>query len=199
MITQSESIKELSTALSKAQGELSPAAKDSVNPHFKSKYADLASVWGACREALANNGLGVVQMPGEFFDNRMTLITRLTHSSGEWLECKMTAPVSKPDPQGIGSCLTYMRRYSLAAVTGVYQDDDDGNAASHAPKERPATLTDDEIHAIKALATATRTELSNIATHFGKKEIHEIERLNYQAIMTSLEKKKIELLKKGHE
>ena len=186
---QSESIKELATALAKAQGELKHASKDSVNPHFRSKYADLASVWEACREALSSNGLAVVQFPSDFTNNVMSLTTRITHSSGEWLEQTMTAPVSKPDPQGIGSCLTYMRRYALAAVVGVYQDDDDANSASMAPKERPATLTDEEINRIKLLAVSTQTDTAKIAQYYGKKELHEVERLHYPKIIESLEKK----------
>jgi hypothetical protein len=101
----------------------------------------------------------------------------------------MTAPVSKPDPQGIGSCLTYMRRYALAAVVGVYQDDDDANSSSMAPKERPATLTDEEINRIKLLAVSTQTDTIKIAQYYGKKELHEVERLHYPKIIESLEKK----------
>jgi hypothetical protein len=186
---QSESVKELNTALAKAQGELFAAKKDSINPHFKSKYADLASVWEACREALSSNGLSVTQMPAEFQNNIMTLVTRISHSSGEWLEQTMTCPVGKPDPQGIGSCLTYMRRYALAAVVGVYQDDDDANSASYAPKERPATLTDDELSKIKLLSVATHSEVAKIAQFYGKKELHEIERLHFNKIVEQLEKK----------
>ena len=186
---QSESVKELNTALAKAQGELFAAKKDSINPHFKSKYADLASVWEACREALSSNGLSVTQMPAEFQNNVMTLVTRISHSSGEWLEQTMTCPVGKPDPQGIGSCLTYMRRYALAAVVGVYQDDDDANNASYAPKERPATLTDEELGRIKLLAVATHSDVAKIAQFYGKKELHEIERLHFNKILEQLEKK----------
>jgi hypothetical protein len=186
---QSESVKELNTALAKAQGELFAAKKDSINPHFKSKYADLASVWEACREALSSNGLSVTQMPAEFQNNIMTLVTRISHSSGEWLEQTMTCPVGKPDPQGIGSCLTYMRRYALAAVVGVYQDDDDANSASYAPKERPATLTDDELAKIKVLSVATHSDVAKIAQFYGKKELHEIERLHFNKIVEQLEKK----------
>jgi len=186
---QSESVKELNAALAKAQGELFAAKKDSINPHFKSKYADLASVWEACREALSSNGLSVTQMPAEFQNNIMTLVTRLSHSSGEWLEQTMTCPVGKPDPQGIGSCLTYMRRYALAAVVGVYQDDDDANSASYAPKERPATLTDEELGRIKLLAVATHSDVAKIAQFYGKKELHEIERLHFNKIVEQLEKK----------
>lgn len=127
---QSDSIKELATALSKVQGELSYAKKDSANPFFKSRYADLESVWDACRSLLAGNGLSVIQMPGNYFEGRMWLVTRLCHSSGEWIEQEMSVPVPKADPQGAGSALTYMRRYALAAFVGVVQADDDGNAAS---------------------------------------------------------------------
>ena len=127
---QSESIKELATALSKVQGELTYAKKDSANPFFKSTYADLESVWDACRSLLAKNGLSVIQMPGNYFEGRMWLVTKLCHTSGEWIEQEMSVPVQKADPQGAGSALTYMRRYALAAVVGVVQADDDGNAAS---------------------------------------------------------------------
>ena len=132
MIHQSENIAKLATALSIVQGKLTHAKKDSANPFFKSKYADLESVWDACRELLANNGLAVAQFPGTYceLDHSMSLTTLLTHSSGEWISQEMSVPVTKPDAQGAGSCLTYMRRYALAAVVGVVQADDDGNAAS---------------------------------------------------------------------
>jgi hypothetical protein len=126
----SESIANLAKALSIVQGKLTYAVKDSANPFFKSKYADLESVWDACRSLLAENGLAVMQFPGEFVDGTMSLNTILTHSSGEYMSYLMSVPVTKPDAQGAGSALTYMRRYALAAVVGVVQADDDGNAAS---------------------------------------------------------------------
>jgi hypothetical protein len=136
---QSESIANLAKALSTVQGKLTYAVKDSANPFFKSKYADLESVWDACRDLLASNGLAVAQFPGDcevrFLEENksifvMKLTTILTHSSGEWISQEMSVPVTKPDAQGAGSALTYMRRYALAAVVGVVQADDDGNAAS---------------------------------------------------------------------
>ncbi len=129
-MNHSESIVKLATALSIVQGKLTHAKKDSANPFFKSKYADLESVWDACRNLLAENGLAVMQFPGEFVDGTMSLNTVLTHSSGEYMSYLMSVPVTKPDAQGAGSALTYMRRYALAAVVGVVQADDDGNAAS---------------------------------------------------------------------
>jgi len=129
---QSESIANLAKALSTVQGKLTHAKKDSENPFFKSKYADLESVWDACRDLLAINGLAVAQFPGTYceLDHSMSLTTILTHESGEYISQEMSVPVTKPDAQGAGSCLTYMRRYALAAVVGVVQADDDGNAAS---------------------------------------------------------------------
>ena len=129
---QSESIANLAKALSTVQGQLTHAKKDSANPFFKSKYADLESVWDACRIPLDDNNLAVAQFPGTYsdLDKSMSLTTILMHSSGEWISHEMSVPVSKVDPQGAGSALTYMRRYALAAVVGVVQADDDGNAAS---------------------------------------------------------------------
>ena len=129
---QSESIANLAKALSTVQGKLTHAKKDSANPFFKSKYADLESVWDACRDLLASNGLAVAQFPGTYsdLDKSISLITILTHESGEWIGQEMSVPMSKVDAQGAGSCISYMRRYSLAAVVGVVQADDDGNAAS---------------------------------------------------------------------
>ena len=139
---QSESIKNLAAALSKVQGELTYAKKDSANPFFKSRYADLESVWDACRSLLAGNGLSVIQMPGNYFEGRMWLVTRLCHESGEWIEQEMSLPVSKPDAQGAGSALTYMRRYALAAVVGVVQADDDGNSAVQSKVYNKVTAKD---------------------------------------------------------
>ena len=134
---QSESIANLAKSLSIVQGKLTHAKKDSANPFFKSKYADLESVWDACRDLLANNGLAVAQFPGTYsdLDKSMSLTTILTHNSGEWISQEMSVPVTKPDAQGAGSALTYMRRYALAAVVGVVQADDDGNAASSPSKQ----------------------------------------------------------------
>jgi len=128
----SEKIGELAAALSKTQGAMKHAAKDNVNPHFKSRYADLAGVIDACREPLAANGLSVSQLP-QFVDRGVLLTTLLMHSSGEWLSCELLVPVSKHDAQGVGSALTYARRYALSAMVGVAQDDDDGNAATAKP------------------------------------------------------------------
>ena len=139
-MSQSESIKELATALCKVQGQLTFAKKDSTNPFFKSTYADLESVWDSCREALAKNGLAVIQMPGNFFEGRMWLITRLVHSSGEWIEQEMSIPVTKQDAHGCLAAVTYMRRGALASFVGIVQADDDGNTAAQPKPIKPALV-----------------------------------------------------------
>ena len=129
---QSESIANLTLALSIVQGKMTHAIKDSANPFFKSKYADLESVWDSCRSLLADNGLAILQFPGLYseLDKSMSLTTIISHKSGEYISQEMSVPVTKADAQGAGSAITYMRRYALAAVVGVVQADDDGNAAS---------------------------------------------------------------------
>lgn len=148
----SPEIKQLAAALAKAQANIEGATKDSINPHFGKSYADLASVWDAIRQPLAENGLSVVQtcenptwMEKESTvlvqDPRaVTVVTRLMHSSGEWIEGAMVLLPVKIDPQGIGSAITYARRYALAAMVGVYQVDDDANGASQPPSHRPAAI-----------------------------------------------------------
>jgi hypothetical protein len=139
-MTHSESINELATALAKAQAVMAGAKKDSTNPHFKSAYADLASIWDACRKALTDNGLSVAQGVGSTGDGRVGVHTMLLHSSGQWMRCDIAMKPTKDDPQGAGSALTYARRYALAAMVGVAPEDDDGNAASAKTETRAAIV-----------------------------------------------------------
>jgi len=125
----SPTIGALAAALAKAQGAMKFASKDSTNPHFKSKYADLAAVWEAIREPLSANGLAIFQNPSSDA-NGIILETILMHASGEFIRSTCWMPVAQKTAQAYGSATTYARRYSLAAVAGVAADDDDGNAAS---------------------------------------------------------------------
>lgn len=134
---KSESIKELATALAKAQGQLENASKASVNPHFKSKYADLAEVINTIRPVFAEHGLSVMQCPS-FDAGIVSVETVLMHSSGEFIASTVSAPVSKQDAQGVGSAITYCRRYALAAVAGIAQEDDDANGAVGKAPAKPA-------------------------------------------------------------
>ena len=126
---KSESIAALAAALAKAQGEMENADKNSQNPHFRSKYADLAEIINTVRPVLAKHGLSVTQFPA-YADGNASVETVLAHESGEWMSGVCSSPVVKADPQGVGSALTYLRRYSLSAVCGIAQEDDDANAAS---------------------------------------------------------------------
>ncbi|MGJ3630257.1 ERF family protein [Sphingomonas sp. MMS24-JH45] len=117
--------------MSKVQATVEGALKDSNNPHFKSKYADLSSVWAACRDQITAHGLSVVQFPGEMVDNRMTMTTQLSRTrAASGCGARSSIPLSKVDAQGYGSAVPTARRYALAAVVGVCPEDDDGNAAS---------------------------------------------------------------------
>ncbi|CAB4183855.1 Essential recombination function protein [uncultured Caudovirales phage] len=152
-MNKSESIAGLAAALAKAQGQMKGALKDSANPFFKSRYADLASVVEAIRAAFSANGLSYIQTVEPSDKDEVRVETTLLHSSGEWISCGiLSLPVSKVDAQGYGSALTYARRYSLSAAVGVAPEDDDGNAASLA-KPKPTMDCTDHISAFHAAAT----------------------------------------------
>jgi hypothetical protein len=129
-MTTSEKFGTLAAALAKAQGEMAGAQKDSVNPHFRARYASLAAVWDACREPLSKNALSVLQ-PVRADGARVTVTTILAHDSGEWISEELTVTAQSPTPQGVGSAITYGRRYGLSAMVGIAPDDDDGEDASH--------------------------------------------------------------------
>ncbi len=124
----SQTIGKLTVALAKAQGEIEAAKKDSLNPHFRSKYADLASVRDAIQAALSKHGIAYVQFP-EGGPDTVTITTVLA-CGDEWMRASYEMRPAKADPQGMGSAITYARRYALAAAVGVAPEDDDGNAAS---------------------------------------------------------------------
>jgi hypothetical protein len=133
-MTTSEQINEIAGALAKAQGAMRPAVKDATNPAFKrgnkeSKYADLAANVEAAREPLAQNGIAVIQEPTTV-ERGIAVATRLVHSSGQWIQFDpLTVPLAKQDAHGVGSAITYARRYALGAALGIVAEDDDGNAA----------------------------------------------------------------------
>ena len=127
-MNQSNSIAALAAALAKAQADIAGAVKDSANPFFKSKYADLESVWSACRKPLTSNGLSVIQTTLPMKQGLM-LVTTLAHSSGEWIRGYMPILAKDNTAQSQGSGISYARRYALAALVGVYQTDDDAEAA----------------------------------------------------------------------
>jgi|ERR1700722_6145 len=130
---KSDEVKDLFSALIKVQGKLENVLKDKKNSYFKSTYADLGSVWDCCREPLSSNGLCIIQTVEGTKDN-MFLVTLLCHVSGQWIKSKLPLILSKSDPQGVGSAITYARRYALSAMVGICQEDDDGEKAMQRKK-----------------------------------------------------------------
>lgn len=126
---KSEHIENLAKALSRVQSQLRGAKQDSTNPFFKSQYADLSSVWSACRDLLAENELAVIQTTDVGENHQLIVETTLAHSSGEWISGQIPMLLSKQDPQGIGSAITYGRRYGLSAIVGICPEDDDAEGA----------------------------------------------------------------------
>lgn len=152
---RSESIKELSPAMAKAQAAIKPALKDSVNPHFKSKYADISAVMQVINDPLACNGLWVSQDVVESSPMIYWLVTTITHNSGEWISGKVPMIGFKGDMQGIGSAITYARRYGLCAMLGVVADvDDDGNASMPQQRQLAPSQTHQKVDTAPKVSTA---------------------------------------------
>lgn len=151
-------MKNIATALVKAQKEFAPALKDSNNPFFKTKYADLSTCVKAVIDALNNNGIALIQKCHPC-DDGVSVETIFVHESGELLDCGVLhVPAAKNDPQGYGSALTYARRYSLMAACGIAPEDDDGNAAS---KGRPAPVAN-PLNFAKTDASVLENKAKNI-------------------------------------
>ena len=141
--------KQISAALVKAQKAFGPALKSSTNPHFKSKYADLAACVEAVIDGLNNAGIALIQKQHPH-DGGVCVETIFVHESGETFSAGMlTVPAAKQDPQGYGSALTYARRYSLMAACGIAPEDDDGNAAKAPKKEAVRTTLAKYVQAIQ--------------------------------------------------
>lgn len=135
---KSQSIVELSTALALAQAEMSNPAKNAKNPFFKSSYADLAEVINISKPTLAKFGLSIIQMPYAM-NGHVGVETMIIHKTGEYISSRLNMPLgAKKDAQAVGSAITYARRYSLAAMAGIAQEDDDGNNASG---KKPSTVS----------------------------------------------------------
>ena len=177
----------LFAALAKAQATIQGASKSATNPHFKSKYADLASVWDACREALTSNGIAVIQRPSGSDPTVVQIETILGHESGEYISGTLIMRPVKSDPQGIGSCLTYCRRYALASMVGVAPEDDDGNAAS----STAATITLDQQQELQALMEDVGADRDAFLRYMGAQGgMGYIKAADYGKAVAALEKKR---------
>lgn len=198
MIEMSDSIKDLAAALCKAQAKIEGAVKASDNPLLGTKYADLAAVWAACRDALTKNGLSVVQFPGELNGNFMSMTTMLIHSSGQWIRQPLSIPLSKVDAQGFGSATTYARRYALAAVVGVCPEEEDGIAASDLPLRLASTreprpmgpIDEDQLAALTALADEVNADHQALCAYLRIPSLKELPASQYEAALRALEQKR---------
>ena len=160
MSNRSKEINELAMALAKAQGQIKSAPKDGkVGGTIKYKYATLDSIWDVARKPLSDNGLSVVQLPTN--EDGLTLETILIHSSGQWISSTLSLPETTgrmSELQGMGSALTYARRYMLGAIVGITTgDDDDGQQASKQSPEK-AKKTNGEMTLAKLLTNLEKVE-----------------------------------------
>ena len=192
-MNKSESIASLAKALAKAQGEVENASKASVNPHFKSKYADLAEVLNTVRPVFSSNGLSFVQMPS-FADGVVMVETVLMHESGEWISETASSPITKQDAQGVGSAITYLRRYSLAAFAGVAQEDDDANASigSKAPSKaaqaplQEAVITPEQVATVREHLVRTNMNEAEFVAQGGYQSAEQIYAKDFAKVMRIL-------------
>ena len=157
-----ENFSKIASALVKAQKAFGPALKSSSNPHFRSKYADLAACVEAVVDALNDNGIALTQQVYEC-ENGVIVETVFIHESGATISCgRLHVPATKQDAQGYGSALTYARRYSLMAACGIAPEDDDGNAASKRPTAPAAPAVDGTDHIAAIEASANSDELAQV-------------------------------------
>ena len=186
----SESITKIAPALLAAQRQITFAAKDATNPHFKSKYADLPSVIDACKPALNAAGIAFMQTAGESETPRLVLTTRLIHESGEWIEGTASCPLPQADPQGFGSAITYLRRFGMAAIVGLYQEDDDGNGATPTPVSKVIPITAEQHRKLMNMCTGTEqsVRLGTALDYYGAADIGKLTSDQATTIINKLSK-----------
>ena len=177
---------ELFTALASAQGEIENASKNAANPHFRSKYADLAEVLNTIRPVFASHGLSLIQSPG--YDGSIASVTTvLAHKSGGYLTGTASCVPAKADAQGIGSATTYLRRYSAAAVAGIAQEDDDGNSAAH--NKPHAVITAKQAATVRDLLESTGSDTAKFCAAFGVESVDALPAAKYDQAIAALERK----------
>lgn len=185
----SEQINDLATALAAAQAEMRNATLNKINPHFKSKYADLAGIRDTVTPALAKHGLSIVQGT-DTLESGIVVITRLMHKSGQWIESRF--PIAYDKPQAMGSAYTYARRYSLSAMCAISADeDDDANAANDKPVAGPAStpINADQFRALQDLIEKTGTDETKLLAYLKADSLETLTVMQFQAASAALKKK----------
>jgi len=176
---------ELFAALAKAQGEVENASKASSNPHFKSKYADLAEILNTVRPTFSAHGIAIIQSSS--YDGQMVSVTTiLAHATGGFVESEASCVPAKTDGQGIGAATTYLRRYSLAAMAGIAQEDDDGNSASH---NKPLPASPFDISAIKTKITELGIDEEALLSFIGATSIDALSSEQARKALAAIAKK----------
>jgi len=200
---KSESIVELAKALVATQATLTAAKKRSDNPFFHSSYADLATIWEVCRKPLSSNGLAVIQTT-DIVNDQIILETTLLHISGQWISGKLAIKPVKPDPQGIGSAITYARRYALAAMIGITAEDEDDDAEKAMGRETETKELPQmtEAQSKKLYAIAKEKDIVDeikayIATTFGKAHTRELNKAQASQLIEAIEKGEIKKTNDG--
>lgn len=178
----------IAAALAKAQSAMGKALKDSTNPAFKSKYADLSSVMDACVPALNANGFAVIQ-PTVDDEHGRYVETILLHDSGDQLKCRVPLIIQKNDMQGYGSAVTYARRYGLMCMAGIAPEDDDGNAAAKAAPKDSERINADQFFELQALIDGTETDVPKLLQFLGAKNLEELTIHQFTTAMSALRKK----------
>lgn len=176
----------IAAALAKAQQAMGKALKQSNNPHFRSKYADLGNVMDACLPALNAQGIAVVQ-PVVMTEHGNAVRTTLIHESGESLSCDVPLLLGKNDMQGLGSAITYARRYGLMSMAGIAPEDDDGNAAVQSSPAK--MISADQYQAIAGLLEKTGSDEGKLLTYFGVKDLHDMDAGQADKCIAMLKKK----------
>lgn len=178
---------ELFAALAKAQAEIENASKNAANPHFRSRYADLAEVLNTVRPVLAKHGLCVIQSTA--FDGAMVSVeTVLGHASGGSVSSAASCVPAKVDAQGVGAATTYLRRYALAAIAGVAQEDDDGTSAAHS-KPAPVVQSGVVEEAMARIAAANdAAALGEVGAGLAKLDVDEQSKKKLRAAFTARRK-----------
>lgn len=187
---------DLLAALAAAQGEIENATKNAKNQHFKNNYADLAECLNTIRPVFSAHGLAVIQSAGHFDGAMVTVTTIITHKTGGMISSESTCVPAKTDAQGIGAATTYLRRYSVAAMCGIAQEDDDGQAAMHnskpaAPKVMPSNLTigDAEFSELNRLLDETGSDKAAFCQYFGVNSVAAMPINKYASAVSMLQKK----------
>lgn len=189
-VKTSDTINELATALAKAQAEMKNAKLNKVNPHFKSRYADLAEIRDTVTPALTKNGIAVAHGLSPADGGGIVVTTRLIHSSGQWIESGF--PIAYDKPQTMGSAITYGRRYNLSAITNIAaDDDDDANAANDKPAAAPANIpiNAEQFRTLRDLIDKTGTDEEKLLAYLKADSLETLTVAHFRTAETALRKK----------